>query len=217
MKSPVTTLVQRTLVAGLLWLGTSLTAPAQGTIRYVPSPDVELRLGDTPWDVDGDGAAEFVFRASPTALSIYPQAGSFVLAFASPPPDIGADVVPLIAPSEIGQYDYTPAQWVGSLHPSGFPGRAHLNGCVNLGCSGTFYGVRAYFGFSFELDGQIHYGWGLFNASAGAGGYLESYAYNLEPGASIFVGQVPEPGTWALLTIGAGLLGWRGWRRRNRV
>ncbi len=218
MRRPVKSILQRTLVAGLLWLATSLPAPAQGTIRYVPDVNLTFPLGDKPWDVDGDGVAEFVFRSIGTALSIYPQSGSYVLAVASPPPDIGAHVVPLLPPSEIGAFDYPlPARWVGSLHPSGFPGRAHFNGCTDLGCAGTFVGIRAYFGFSFELDGQTHYGWGLFNASAGAGGYLESYAYNLEPGASIFVGQVTEPGTWALLTVGAGLLGWHALRRQKRV
>lgn len=215
MRRPEKSILQRTLVAGLLWLATSLPVHAQGTIRYVPNVNLDYQLGDTPWDVNGDGNAEFNFYWDRRTFSLMPQAGNQLLTYPISPPEIGADLLPLLASSEIGAFDYSPFQWSGSLDPSGFPGVAYLNSCINLGCGGSFYSTRAYFGFSFELEGQTHYGWGLFNASAGAGGYLESYAYNLDPGVSIFVGQVPEPGTWALLVLGGGLLGLK-FRRKSR-
>lgn len=217
MRSPVKSILQRTLVVGLLWLATSLPAPAQGTIRYVPNVNLEYQLGDTPWDVDGDGTAEFNFRFTRGSVGLFPQANSHVLVLADPPPNIGGSLLPLRPPSEIGNFDYTPASWLGSLDPSGFPGAAAIAFCLDLGCGGPFFNQVAFFGFSFELDGQTHYGWGLFDGRLSQGWHLESYAYNIEPGASIFVGQVPEPSTWALMTVGAGLLGWRAWRKQKRV
>jgi len=169
-----------------------------------------FRDGDTPWDPNSDGQAEFAFRSTGRSLEIVPQSGGFVLAQPSPPPDLESWLVPLTAPSELGNYDYSPFEWIGYQESGGYAIGSALNNCGPQGCVGGFVGVRAYFGFSFTLENQTHYGWALFDVSwGGPGGVLESYAYNLTPGAPIFVGQVPEPGTWVLLLVGAGLLGWR--------
>lgn len=209
------------LIAGLavgLWLADSHSLQAQGTIRYVPNVNMTFPDGDTLWDPNGDGLADFVFRFDGRSLGVFPQVGSQILAFPPTPPDLGGDVAPLTAPSEIGDFDYSPIGWIGFDGVLGFPGRAYFNSCTDQGCVGTFVGTQAYFGFSVENQGQVHYGWAFFNVSwGGPGGILEEYAYNLVPGESIFVGQVPEPGTWALLTFGAGLFGWRIWRRKQRA
>jgi hypothetical protein len=206
------------LAAGLLWLATSLSAHGQGTIRYVPNVNLSFPDGDTPWDIDGDGDGEFVFQANGRSLVAIPQPGNFILAQPSPPPDLGSWVVPLTVPSELGNFDYSPIQWVGYQEAGGYPIGSAFNNCGPQGCVGGFVGIRAYFGFSLTLEDQVYYGWALFDVSwGGPGGILEEYAYNLTPGAPIFVGQVPEPDTWALLLVGASLLGWRVWRNRQRV
>lgn len=73
--------------------------------------------------------------------------------------------------------------------------------------------------FELAVDGQAHYGWMKVEIPFPdliAGGRILGWAYNSVPGESIFVSQVPEPGTWALLSVGAGLLGWRTWRTWRR-
>jgi len=203
------------LAVSFFWLAASLPLLAQGTIRYNPGVNMIFPYGDTPWDVDDDGGAEFVYQANGGTLTVFPQLGSHILALGSLPPDLGGDVLPLAVPSEIGNYDYSPAHWAGSLEIGGFPVGYAFNFCLDAGCGGTFYGIRAYFGFNFEIDGNTHYGWALFDASAGAGGTLEEYAYNLTPGAPIFVGQVPEPSACALLTFGMMVLVFHRLRRSS--
>lgn len=72
-----------------------------------------------------------------------------------------------------------------------------------------------YLGLSFtnEATGAINYGWVRVsttapNAAAGTRGlpaFFIDYAYE-NTGAPILAGAVPEPSTWALMTVGAGLL-----------
>jgi hypothetical protein len=193
------------LSASLFWLAGSLPTQAQGTIRYVPNVNMGFPIGDIGWDVDASGTDEFIFRFDGRSLAIIPQNENFILAYPSPPPDLGSWVVPLTSPSEIGDFDYSPIQWIGYQELGGYAIGSGFNSCTFGACVGTFVGIRASFGFSFQIDGATHFGWATFHSYSTTlpSGILEEYAYNLTPGAPIFVGQVPEPATWVLLTGGA--------------
>jgi hypothetical protein len=62
---------------------------------------------------------------------------------------------------------------------------------------------------------------GTFLANVAAGQY-QFYSPSTAGGLSVetgqlFIGQVPEPGTWAMIVIGAGVLGFVVWRRRSAL
>ena len=77
---------------------------------------------------------------------------------------------------------------------------------------------QGFVGFEFNTGAGEQYGWASITMTEGAplnGFTLNSYAYG-DPGDTVLAGQVPEPGSLALLAAGgAGLLAWR--KRRARA
>ena len=75
-------------------------------------------------------------------------------------------------------------------------------------------------GFEFNLGAGEQYGWAGITMNEGAphnGFVLDSYAWG-DPGDTVLAGQVPEPGSLALLAVGgAGLLAWRKRRARTKA
>ena len=74
-----------------------------------------------------------------------------------------------------------------------------------------------FIGFRFNLGGGIQYGWAQLDMNGpNLNSYtLIDYAYT-DPGETLTAGQVPEPGSLALLAFGAvGLLAWRKQRTRG--
>jgi hypothetical protein len=70
--------------------------------------------------------------------------------------------------------------------------------------TGPFAGVASgYVGLEFYTDGQAYYGWVRIGAPASINGlgWVYDYAYQTSPNTSIFAGEVPEPSTFALLTL----------------
>lgn len=105
-----------------------------------------------------------------------------------------------------------------TIGPSSYLGRGQLN-APNYYVQGTEYlGL----GFLNEATNTINYGWVRIsttapNADTGTRGlpaYILDYAYE-NTGAPILAGAVPEPSTWALMTLGAGLLAFGVARRRT--
>lgn len=79
---------------------------------------------------------------------------------------------------------------------------------------------QGYVGFEFNLGAGEQYGWAGITMNEGAphnGFVLDSYAWG-DPGDTVLAGQVPEPGSLALLAVGgAGLLAWRKRRARTKA
>lgn len=68
---------------------------------------------------------------------------------------------------------------------------------------------NGFIGFRFDLSGSLHYGWAEVNF-AGTEMTISRWAYESDAGRGIRVGAIPEPGSLALLGLGAaGVLGMR--------
>jgi len=76
-----------------------------------------------------------------------------------------------------------------------------------LGTSGKYLGVR------FDISGNTHYGWIQVNVPGGTfptSATITGYAYEDIADKQITAGAIPEPGSLALLALGAaGLAAWR--------
>jgi hypothetical protein len=193
--------------------------PANAEIVFTPAHTV-FTEGRVFIDLDHDGANDFVLSIYNVgshdrrlaAQGIGQQNGILGYTFVSYPP------MALMAGQRIGGRSYF---W----HR---PGSA-----VNV--AATFRTIierpfanagDRYLGLKFKINGQIHYGWALLNAKAGARDHspminttLKGYAYNTVAGESIHAGQisasmkmedVPEAGTLAALA-----LGWPAWRHKQ--
>ncbi len=77
---------------------------------------------------------------------------------------------------------------------------------------GSFYNTSdKYLGVKFEIGGNTHYGWIQVQVAADVtDATITGYAFEDTPDAQITAGAVPEPGSLALLALGAaGLAAWR--------
>lgn len=83
---------------------------------------------------------------------------------------------------------------------------AHLDFDGNIGNSPRWFQNSGYIGVELVFADRIHYGWIHLDNSPVVtdwGGYIDTWAYESEPGIRIFTGAVPEPSA-TLLFIGAG-------------
>ena len=212
----------RIALAVLLWMS-ALAAHGQGTIRYVNLGGVQfpsLAAGsfqgefgiDTPVDIDNNGTTDLLYR-SPTSFSqfVLPTGNNAIMGRLNPLPDLTSYVMPLyeghlIGPTPSGSLSWVPERPSG--HPLVSPLGSYLSACYDFGCLGLFIGKTAYMGVQFDIDGQTHYGW-MHLRSEVSGSTVYGFAYNTVPGQPILAGQVPEPGTVALLLVGGSLIWWR--------
>lgn len=195
------------LLAALILSCAASRVSAQGTIAYYnPEPDLFYHAFDSgstlDLDLNGDGSKDLRFRYNAGYSIATPLRGGGILsdpwgATALQIGDaVGADIGTKVW---VGIGTGTLVAFAGSFDPR------------SPEASGQFKNKDAYLGFQLVEGGQSYYGWiHLSNFDApGASLYIKEWAYNTTPGQSITVGQVPEPGTIALLVTGGVLLVWR--------
>lgn len=199
-------------------------AIASGTHAYAspvvvaPPPDSHNTPGGadvfTDWDVNGDGTIDFEFE------NRYPNSGSQVnWQLDMDPFATGAGVVGYVGPF----VNYANALSVGTSIGSGSTFQTSSQVVLGSNYAGTLYGgfavqvppgTNAYAGFEFQAADGLHYGWLYLNVNAGVIDFTGA-AYESVPGMAITAGAVPEPGTMAMLALGAvGVLGAAIKRRR---
>lgn len=208
---------------GLSLICATGNAHAQGSIIYNDPPDISLFTASTAktydLDMDQNGTVDYRLVNGSGEFVAYGIGQNASWAVPETPPDLGAFITPLAHGNSIGPPGVPPNAWFQTYSLEPLPGLivtipAYFHGCTTRGCIGTFHNVTAYWGVQFDINGNTHYGW-VRVATAGLaipGGSVLDWAYNSIPGQSILAGQVPEPGTVALLVAGGGFLCWR-WRR----
>ncbi|MGD0261234.1 MAG: PEP-CTERM sorting domain-containing protein [Verrucomicrobiota bacterium] len=222
---------QRTGCRRWLWLALAVMlavaarrANAQSTIVYgqfpltpPPPPGMTIFPEDSQgWQVFGtytspagynwliNGQPAFTFTAG-NGVSIYPASSLNGVIGIAADQFGGNNAVPLVAGQEIGPdaagYQWFTSPTFGSLLTATFDG-----GPEGPLYEGYFTGLESgYLGLEFQQNGQTYYGWvrvGTPYAGLEAV-WLYDYAYETVPNTPIFAGEgeVPEPGTFALLLV----------------
>jgi hypothetical protein len=181
--------------------------PALGPGTWSPGPGE----WDPAWyDMDGDGAYDVGFNYRDIGQAVYEwQANVFT-------PGTGASAV-------VGYtgwiLDYADALTAGTTidASSAFVGEVPGVGSqVALGSDyyytpyggfGTVGGtVRGFLGLKFMASDGTHYGWIDLETGQDFGIAFYGAAYNTTPDAPIMAGEIPEPGTLAMLAFGAAAL-----------
>jgi hypothetical protein len=203
----------------------ALSQPAAAKIIYKPA---NLAIGPNvtiPFDVNGDGTADFSFHDISTVTSFGGGGGALWIA-----PAAGANEIWGHTRSGIGSAS---ALFAGvRVGPS-----PHFSaGNRDMAVSGSTRGVRhpltfgpwvnvtnRYLGLKFKIKGKVHYGWARLNVAAAnmvVTGTLTGYAYETVPGKALLTGKKKgtdgandtraEQGTLGDLAQGAtGLEHWR--------
>ena len=158
-------------------------------------------------DVDGNGTIDFIFSCAwSISFSFRSEGNNRYLIHADPPPNIGGPVAALEEGFRIGQEsEGGNLVWFGDDYDYW----SSLMWQLNTGRGGEFWGTRAYIGFEFQIDDNIHYGWfDIQGNSSMPYGMIYGWGYESTPGVGIAAGAVaiPEPATATLLAIGTILL-----------
>ncbi len=169
----------------------------------------------TNWDVNLDGIMDFTFQ------NRYPNSATQVVwQLNFNPLAAGSGVVGYAGPF----IPYANALTAGTMIGAGSAFQTGAQVTLGSNYGGTFYGgfaaavppgTNAYAGFRFNAADGVHYGWIFLNVNAGIIDFTGA-AYESTPGMAIAAGAIPEPGSMALLALGAaGVLGAVVKRRRS--
>jgi hypothetical protein len=155
-----------------------------------------------PFDIDGDGTADFSFGAAVGGLSFNAEPGNFFAYSPDPPPNIGGDVGPLPEGSIIGEA-------LTLIDPSLIwnDRGATMVVCVDIGCGGLFHNRDAYIGLQFERPDGTHYGYIHFVPDDDSPtGFVHDWAWESRSDTPIVAGAIPEPSTASVIAVAVGFL-----------
>jgi len=199
--------IARIIILGSVWLTSSHSGSAQGTIVY-SQPENPIILwyqngttttGYHSLDVDGDGTTDFTFVYSFSFLGIHSEGSNRILIRPDPPPNVGGSISPLPTGFLIGtNSSLDPLSWWAGIEGVFDP----LGIYFNTGTSGDFVGQQAYMGIEFHRGANTHYGWALLRVAAEAPiADIVSWAWETRAGVPIQAGAVPEPAVLPLFTF----------------
>lgn len=141
---------------------------------------------NVPVDIDGDGLVDFNFnKRSDFQLTLEPLTGGLIIITTA-----GERVTPLNPEVKIGP--------IPGQQGTEWAGRSSLSACAAFPngpvCLGEFFGLDAYIGIQFPINGHIHYGWIRFrHFEINPGGWIIEWAYESTPSLPIYAGIKPVP------------------------
>ena len=191
----------------VLLSGVALVANGQGTIIYRDPPDIPVFGSGFPtiydFDLNEDGVTDFQFSARMYQFMAIPSGQNAVAAILQPPGEFGSDAVAMQPGETVGANLTAPRAWAMASETIGGRIGSTLIECFTTGCYGywQFPNGTAYMGVQFYIGSEIHYG-SVHLRVFSNGGYIQDWAYNTAPDQAILAGAVPEPSTWALLSMG---------------
>jgi hypothetical protein len=162
-----------------------------------------------PVDVDGNGSTDFTFGYNPGFVGLRTEAANRVIFSPDPPPNLGGPVASLShgfrvqSTLESSTFSWRSSDLLGGFVSPGENAFASIVHALSTGSSTDFNG-RGYIGVEFESTLGTHYGYLDIEAGPGFDGItFYGWAYETQPGAPIFAGQVPEPSVLVLAEIAA--------------
>ena len=214
------------IIALLLILATSPRIYGQGIVYFsygagirVGFPESLAPVAELLMDLNGDGVNDFRFVGeNPLAGGLYlePQNRNGVLGYPADRFSSAYLVRRLLAGNDISSTTSPGLLYVG-FNPqplSSITGPSLLYNLTHGGDGGGEFAransmqTEGYVGVQFFAADGLHYGWIRVRGGNYNDGRILDYAYNTVPGQGIAAGAVPEPGTLALLGLGALCL-WR--------
>lgn len=161
----------------------------------------------SPFDINSDGAVDFTFLQNGIFSSLTSTGNNRYVGFIDPTGFYSEQVVPVQAGRILGTgVSFELGGWYRGDEigvGSGF--------LLGYDTSGFMQFADAYIGVEFSADDGVHYGWihyvGFSVAKPFAislnGGFIDSWAWESEPGKAIVAGVIPEPTIPLLFVVGS--------------
>lgn len=199
----------------LFWL--ALAARGQGSIVFTqPTQPIYYGPGggNYSFDIDGDGATDYVLRSDISGAYLAPQGNNGVIWDGNTVAAIEKGEVISSSPSSLNPF----YAWFTTTHGPdvAIGGQAVFDGQYFY--SGNFSGKDAFIGLQFQSGGNTYFGWiEVANNVNVASGQVLGWAYETTPDTPILAGEVPEPSTVTLIVLGCGAILCLKRNRRTRV